>query len=265
VQDFGVIVVDDGSCPADKAVFETLAERYGERGWKFVTQPNSFVDAARNRAAGLSGASYLLFLDADDFPAPNTLQRMQEAIELSGDDCLVTGGILFDGEESPYDFDAQTVCAQPRARYMPLGPDLVCGLIDPNVLGPPTILIRRSVFQAIGGYREVRGAAHEDWELQIRLAMGGYRVDVLPEYLLYFRRREGGLSHTSPDYEAKQRLIDTYEDELGKIGLRGFATSLVALLKGRQALEIAVRDNRDARTVRLHGLVGDMLRRKSQG
>jgi glycosyltransferase involved in cell wall biosynthesis len=265
VQGFGVIAVDDGSCPADRAVFDILAERYRERGWKFVTQANSFVDAARNRAASLSEASYLLFLDADDFPAPDTIQRMLEAIELSGDDCLVAGGILFEGEESPYDFDAQSISAQPLARYMPLGPDLVCGLIDPNVLGPPTILIRRSVFQAIGGYREVRGAAHEDWELQIRLAMGGYRVDVLPEYLLYFRRREGGLSHTSPDYEAKQRLIDTYADELGKIGLRGLATSLVALLKGRQALEMAVRESRDARTVRLHGLVADMLRRKSQG
>ena len=94
--------------------------------------------------------------------------------------------------------------------------------------------------------------------------MAGYRLDVLPEYLLYFRRRESGLSHTSADYEAKRRLIDTYEDALGKVGLRGLAASMIALLKHQQELEAALLDKQDARTARLHGLVGEMLRRKVQ-
>ena len=261
---FEVIVVDDGSRPAEQGLFESLAARYRERGWKFVTQANSFVDAARNRAASLSRADYLLFIDADDFPAPRTIERMLEAITLSGDDCLVAGGVLFEGDENPYDFAAQTMTAETRARYLPLGPDLVCGLVDPNVLGPSMILIRRGVFDAIGGYREVRGAAHEDWELQVRLIAGGYRVDVLPEFLLYFRQTEGGLSRSSGQYEAMQRLIETYEDALGKVGLRGLATTVVALLKRWRELEIAVRDNEDSRAARLHGLVGEMLRRKSR-
>lgn len=262
-RDFGVIVVDDGSRAAERASFELLADQYRELGWKFVAQANSFVDAARNRAASLSGADYLLFVDADDFPAPHTIERMREAATVCGDDCLVAGGLLFEGEASPYDFESKAMTAKALARYLPLGPDLVCGLLDPIVLGPSMILIRRSVFQAIGGYREVRGAAHEDWELQIRLVMGGYRVDVLPECLLYFRQSAGGLSRTSGQYEAMQRLIGTYEDALGKVGLRGIATTAVALLKRRLELEIAVRDNEKSRAARLHGLVGEMLRRKS--
>ncbi|HEX3744649.1 MAG TPA: glycosyltransferase [Bryobacteraceae bacterium] len=261
---FGVIAIDDGSCAADRAMFQALAARYRERAWRFVTQANSFVDAARNRAAALSAADYVLFVDADDFPAPGTIERLLQAITYSGDDCLLAGGVLFEGDASPYNFEARSFASKAMAHYMPLGVDLVCGLADPTVLGLPMILIRRSVFEAVGGYREVRGAAHEDWELLIRLTMAGYKVDVLPEYLLYFRRREGGLSQTSTDYEAKRRLIDTYEDQLAKVGLRGFATSLIALLQRRRDLEAAFRDSRDARTTRLHGLVGEMLRRKSQ-
>ena len=107
-------------------------------------------------------------------------------------------------------------------------------------------------------------SAHEDWELQIRLVMAGFRVDVLPEFLLYFRKTESGLSRTSSEYEAKRRLIETYENELAKVGLRGMAVTLIALLKRREELEIALRENEEARARRLHGLVGEMLRRRTK-
>lgn len=258
--DFGLIAVDDGSEAAQKATFDQLRARYGERGWTFVTQTNSFVDAARNRAASLSKADYLFFIDADDIPAPHAIERMLEAITLSGDDCLVAGGLMV-GDEVPLDLDTAPILA----RYLPLGPDLVSGLVNPMVLGPSMILIRRSAFEAIGGYRTVHGAAHEDWELQIRLLMAGFRVDVLPEYLLYFRKTASGLSLTSSEYAAKQRLIDTYEVELAKVGLHGMAATLIALLKRREELELALRERMTADTRRLHGLVGEMLRRRATG
>jgi glycosyltransferase involved in cell wall biosynthesis/GT2 family glycosyltransferase len=257
-RNFGVIAINDGSEPSATVAFDLLRDKYSDRGWLFVSQPNSFVDAARNRAASLSKAEYLLFIDADDVPAPHAIERMLEAITLSGDDCLVAGGILFDDDISP-------IGAPVLAHYLPLGPDLVCGLIDPMVLGPSMIVIRRAAFEKIGGYRQVRGAAHEDWELQIRLVMAGFKVDVLPEFLLYFRKSETGLSRTSSEYDAQRRLIETYEDELAKVGLRGLAATLIALLKRREQLEAAVKENEESRAKRLHSLVGDMLRRRTEG
>lgn len=257
-RDFGVIAIDDGSEPDDKAVFDRMSERYRERGWKFVTQSNAFVDAARNRAASLSKADFLLFIDADDIPAPNAIERMREAITISGDDCLVAAGLLMQ-DSTGGDIRSTT----PQARYMPLGPDLVCALADPLVLGPSMIVIRRTAFERVGGYRPVRGAAHEDWELQIRLLMAGFRVDVLPEFLLYFRKTETGLSRTSSDYDAKQRLIQTYENELATIGMHGVASTVIALRKRCDALEKTLRESAGAG--RLHGLVEELLRRRKQG
>lgn len=95
--------------------------------------------------------------------------------------------------------------------------------------------------------------------------MAGLRVDVLPEFLLYFRKTETGLSRTSSEYDAKRRLIETYEDHLARAGLRGLAATLIALLKRREELEIAVRENQQSRERRLHGLVGEMLRKRSTG
>ena len=222
-QTFGVIAVDDGSTePGAAERFDALAKRCEPRGWIFFRQPNGFVDAARNSAARRSRADYLLFIDADDIPAPHTVERLLSAARYSQDDCLLSGGYLFEGAEP----------SVTKARYLPLGPNLVSGLVDPIVFGPPMILIRREVFEALGGYREIRGAAHEDWELQVRLLLNGYRTDVVPECLLYFRRLEGGLAHTSADFPAKQRLTGAYEQHLAKVGLQGLA-GLAHLLNRR--------------------------------
>lgn len=233
-RDFGVIAVNDGSTDEEaNATFDALAERYRPHGWTFFHQRNAFVDAARNRAAERSSADYLLFIDADDVPAPNAIERLSEAATISGCDCLLCYGILIAG-----DSDGQTL-----ARYVTLGPDLVTGLVDPIVFGPPMILIRRDVFANIGGYREIRGAAHEDWELQLRLLLGHYQTDVVPEYLLYFRRLDDGLANISSDFAAKRRLLETYEAHLAQSGFVGLATATLALQRRCQELESVVRQN----------------------
>jgi GT2 family glycosyltransferase/glycosyltransferase involved in cell wall biosynthesis len=261
-QQFGVIAVNDGSTEEATAVFNALAEKYKERGWKFVSQENAFVDAARNRAASLSSADYLLFVDADDILAPNAIESMLRAITFSGDDCVVAGGLLFDSDDSPCDAETGELSAPALATYMPLGPDLACALVDPMVLGTSMIVVRRAAFEAIDGYRTVRGAAHEDWELQIRLVQAGFSVDVLPEFLLYFRKTQAGLSVTSDAYEAMRRLLDTYEASLTTVGLRGLATNVIALQKRCEKLEVALKTVQDSRTRLLNGLAKEMLRRK---
>ena len=86
---------------------------------------------------------------------------------------------------------------------MPLGPALVGGLIDGSALGGHVILVRRSVFGEIDGYREMRGAAHEDWELHARLAAAGYRSDVVPECLHLYRQVPNSLSRTADPADRK--------------------------------------------------------------
>jgi glycosyltransferase involved in cell wall biosynthesis len=150
--------VNDGSNEVAASAFNGLVEKYRDRGWSFITRENSFVGAARNRATASSTADYLLFVDADDIVAPNTLENMLPAITFSGDDCLVAGGLLFDSDDPPCDFETGKLSAPILATYMPLGPAPVCALVDPMVLGTSMIMVRQTAFQAIDGYRTVRGA-----------------------------------------------------------------------------------------------------------
>jgi hypothetical protein len=145
---------------------------------------------------------------------------------------------------------------------MPIGANLVAGLIEPIVFGGPMILIRRKVFDAIGGYREVRGAAHEDWELQARLAMQGFDTDILPEYLHQYRQLPDGLAKTSDGFLAKRRIIDCYEEQFSKIGMHGMGGVMFALYRRCQELEGAVRENVPLELrMRLHDRLSKMLGR----
>ena len=246
VQGFGVIAVDDGSTePESIAIFDEMSERYRDRGWIFFRQSNEFVDAARNRAAARSKAEYLLFIDADDIPAPHTVERLLQAALYSQDDCVLSGGFLLKDNDP----DRAT-----GARYLPLGPNLVSGLVDPIVFGLPMIFIRRRVFEALGGYREMRGVGHEDWELQVRLLLAGYRTDVFPECLLYFRRLSEGLAAISSDFLAKQRLTGAYESRLAEAGMQGLASLVHAL--NRRCLEL---EAETPRNIRLENRVRQML------
>jgi glycosyltransferase involved in cell wall biosynthesis len=240
--DFHVIAVDDGSPDAEsQRVFEEQAKKMAKRGWDFYRQENAFVDAARNSAARRGTGDLILFVDSDDVPARNAIARMREAITLSGADALICASYYFTGAKQPFDPKTGEVLVPPYATCIPLGIDLVGGLLNPAAFGGSMFIIRRSVFEQMGGFRELRDAGHEEWEFYVRLAFAGFQVDVLPELLQFYRQVEDGLARTLPSEPAKRRLLDAYEDSLKAMGLQGGALALAGLYRSGQDMELRVR------------------------
>jgi glycosyltransferase involved in cell wall biosynthesis len=236
--DFHVIAVNDGS-PDDESnrVFDQYAERVRSRGWDFFRQENAFVDAARNSAVRRGNGDLILFVDADDVPARNAVARMREAITMSGDDALICSSYLFATEKAPFDPETGETTVPAYATSVPLGIDLVGGLLNPSAFGGSMFMVRRSVFEAIGGFRELRGAGHEDWEMYVRLALAGYKIDILPEFLHFYRQVEGGLARVLPQESSRRRLLDAYEGRLAAAGLQGGALALAGLYQSAKEME----------------------------
>ena len=178
-----------------------------------------------NGACGGSG-DLILFIDAGDVPALHALERMRDAITISGDDCLICGSYVFSGAKPPFDPDTGEVTVPPHAVNIPLGMDLAGGILNPSVFGGSMFMVRRSVFEKVGGFREFRGAGPEHWEFYLRLVFGGYRIDVLPEVLHYSRQVE---DKPVPDIASDsycKHLVATYEEALATVGLEGAALAL---------------------------------------
>jgi glycosyltransferase involved in cell wall biosynthesis len=242
-QDFHVIAVNDGSPDAESnRIFEQYATRVETRGWDFFRQENAFVDAARNKAAARGKGELILFVDSDDVPARNAVARMREAMVRSGDDALICASYLFASEGAPFDLETGETKVPEYATCIPLGMDLVGGIVNPAAFGGSMFMVRRSAFEAIGGFTELRGAGHEDWELYVRLALAGYKMDVLPELLQFYRQVEGGLARTLPSEASKRRLLSAYEERMTAAGLEGGALALAGLYESGKAMQTHIKN-----------------------
>jgi hypothetical protein len=91
---------------------------------------------------------------------------------------------------------------------VPLGGCVAGGLYS-NVFGDANALIRRTAFEAAGGFSEAYGLGLEDWELFAKLALAGVRFDVVATPLLWYRQSPGGMLLASVNRPAELRRAAT--------------------------------------------------------
>jgi len=199
--DFEVIICNDGSSQAEaQRVFAEMAQHYAPRGWTFFEQANAGVGAARNAAAARASGDYLVFMDADKLARREMLEVMVRAMRCSHADALTCYFAAFSSEEAP--------AAEARFdyHYRPIGATFPLSILE-NTIGDANCIVRRSAFEAIGGFTAERNASFEDWELLLQLAYRGYRLDVIPQELFFYRHLEEGFSRITNHYRNHMRAV----------------------------------------------------------
>ena len=79
-----------------------------------------------------------------------------------------------------------------------------------NVFGDANFIIRKDSFISVGGFKEDRGTSYEDWDFLARLAIAGYQIDVIPDFLFLYRHTEDGFSRTTSTYQNHNRVLKAY-------------------------------------------------------
>ena len=180
------IVVDDGSTDGTEDVVAACADPR----IRPVRQANQGVSAARNRGIDIASGQALLFLDADDWLAPDALARMvarledpglgdgSPAIAAYGAFCFVTedGGRIVRSKTGPF----------------PQGNIIERLLVENLFANGGHMLIRAGAVAAVGRFRDDLRFG-EDWEYWCRLALQG-TIAVVPgdAPLLFVRQRSTG-------------------------------------------------------------------------
>jgi len=176
-----VIVCDDGST-------DDLAGALAEFGDRIVLvrQENLGEAAAKNAAAREATADFIAFLDADDVYYPQRLEALRELATARPElDVLTTNADL--------EFEGRLVGRYyPDVARFPVE-DQVAAILASDSAVFAAAAVRRSVFESAGGFYEgLRSSA--DWELWMRLALGGSRFGVVDEPLYLYRLHEQGAS-----------------------------------------------------------------------
>ncbi len=182
-----VILVDDGSTSKAAAqILQTLESEFVCRGWKILRLKNGYLGKARNTAAREARGDYLLFMDDDNVAKPNMASRFVQAAVSSGADLVTTIFEVFSGDKAP---NAKTKVVE---RFLPVG-DIVSFSVVTNAIGDANSLIRRDLFERLGGFSEDYGLGHEDFELYLRAVLGGASVNVVPDPLFWYRRNSDSM------------------------------------------------------------------------
>jgi len=216
------IIIDDGSTDSTREIIhawrdERIHYHYQEHGGI------DKICLTHNKALGLAQGEFIALIDGDDLWPEYKLEKQLEsfsddAVVLSyGECCLINAkGIKIDYVAIPSN--------KGISRNDPVGTALREFLPNANsFIYNPTVLIKKSALDRIGGFVVFKGLAH-DFTTWCRLSLEG-TFDPLPLCLGYWRKHNNSLIFHHAGYRFRNKITfikdfaEFYEKELGASGI----------------------------------------------
>jgi hypothetical protein len=193
LEDLEFIIVDFGSTDGSKAIVRAYAG-HDSRIKVSEISPCGLAEA-RNAACARAQGRYLAVMDADDVCLPHRLESEVEFMEKNPDVGLVGGatdwidstGRSLGVHEFPIEHSDIKLALETRFPFC-----------------HPTILMRQSAFQAVGGYRKPFAAA-QDYDLGVRISER-FRCANLPQVVLKYRIHPQQISLQKQEQQTFGRL-----------------------------------------------------------
>ena len=192
-----IIVVDDGSEQATKAILEAIT--YPEV--KVVFQKNKGVSVARNVGIDLAKTDYILTLDADDYFESTFIEKAINILD--NNPKIVTVGCLIKVLEID---NTQTEILKP------LGGAVQDFLVKNNGVG--CSMFRKSAWKSVSGYDEKMLDGYEDWEFWIAILKDGKQMHIIQEPLFTYRMKKHSRDKKAlklHDYKLREYIFNKHK------------------------------------------------------
>ncbi len=276
-----LIVVDDASGDDSRQILQRLAAE-DQRVLPILLERNGGPAAARNAAFDAARGEWIAIVDSDDLIHPNRLARLIAAARTTGAD-IFADDLLYFGDPATTGRtllqDRQMNGAQEITPAELVRSDVVGrGAASLGYLKP---MIRRRALGTLRYDETLR--IGEDFDLLLRLVIGGARLCLRPDPTYLYRRHAGSISHrlSVPTLErlveahaavfaqaeplcARDVALDSALRSRHRVLTRALRyQKLVAALKGRDAAGAAFRFAKDPRmALDLAVSVTDRVRRR---
>jgi glycosyltransferase involved in cell wall biosynthesis len=161
-KDYELFAIDDGSSDLTAAVLVSYGTRI-----KLLQQPNQGPEVARNKAAALAQGEYLVFLDSDDFFFPFALETFDQVIKNFDSPPLVLGSLARYEESAGKEPEIPAAHPVKVFKYQDY-------LSKTRPLGTNCIVVRKSVFDEVGGLRNSTPQTFYGDDTNLLLKVGTY-------------------------------------------------------------------------------------------
>jgi glycosyltransferase involved in cell wall biosynthesis len=221
--DWELILVDDGSTDQSTSIARDLAAQ--DERICYVDHPgheNQGRSASRNLGAAHATGSYIMFLDGDDVCVPSKLAEQVELLESMPDVALVCGALLYwhswDTASTKADHNVLTGGVANR-RLDPPDAALTMYPLARAAGAGPDLFVRRSVFDAVGGFEERFPGMYDDQAFLIKVFLR-YPVYISSRTWLRYRQHDASCcaQTTRTDYWRLRRLfLDWLAEDAGRL------------------------------------------------
>lgn len=180
LHDFEVVIVEDGSAVPCEEVCRGYADRLNIR---YFAKSNSGPGPSRNYGAACAQGEYLLILDSDVILPTDYLKNIREELQREPTDAF--GG--------PDRANENFTPVQKAINYAMTSFFTTGGIrggkkkMDKFYPRSFNLGVRREVFEALGGFSDMRFG--EDIDFSIRIFKGGYSCRLFPEAWVWHKRR----------------------------------------------------------------------------
>lgn len=171
-----------------------------------VNEKNLGLLFSLNRGIAFCKGELVCRMDEDDYAEPDRVEKQVAYMEKYGLDLV--GSYI-----NLMDMDGNLI-GEVR-KYPTMHENLGKYLRYTNAIPHPTWLVKKKVYEQLGGYRDINCA--DDYDFLIRAYMNGYRMGVVPEPLHRYRINRNGMTQQNI---ASQKVVSEYlADQLknGKI------------------------------------------------
>lgn len=192
LEDFEILVVDDGSSDATEEVVKTFKDPR-VRYYRF--EHMGFPAYPRNRGIELSKGKYVAFLDSDDTWLPAHLEYCQRAFS----DNIGAGGVFTDFYKL---YGINTLIPQ-NATNTKYSSSTLRDMVSKfsSIGAASNVMVRKDVFDAVGFFDENKDmAGSEDWQMWVRIAWK-YAFAVVPESTVILRVHGDNLTLNAENIE----------------------------------------------------------------
>lgn len=178
------LIIDGASTDATPA----LLEQYASRGWiRYISEPDAGIYDAMNKGIRLAEGKYIAFLNTDDF------WHGKHAVACSVQELERTSAAFSYAPRTIVDEDGAFVCRESAA----LG-------VFPHLMPfcHQTMFTRRDVLLKYGGFDVAHYRSAADYDLVLRLLLGGEKACYIPSDFTSFRL--GGFSVAGYELSLKE-------------------------------------------------------------